>query len=173
VTACVQNTWGSTPEERARPLPCDRFLPDASALHRAVDVDAPAPTVFRWLCQLRAAPYSYDWIDNFGRRSPQQLIAGLDDLATGQRFMTIFELVDFEPDRQITLLMRGGRRLFGDLAVTYLVEPRGPGRSRVLVRLRWRQPSPLHAAVMPWLDLVMMRRQLLNLGRLAEAPAPS
>ena len=65
-------TWGSTPEERARGYACDVCVagPD-HALFRAVDVDAPAAVVFRWLCQLRVAPYSYDWIDNGGRESPR------------------------------------------------------------------------------------------------------
>ena len=67
-------TWGTTAAERTRPFPCDRWLPGADdALFRAVDVDAPARVVFRWLCQLRVAPYSYDWIDNFGRTSPRRL----------------------------------------------------------------------------------------------------
>src|SRR5262249_6937940 len=67
-------TWGSTPAERRMQFPCDRHLPACDdALFRAVSVAAPAPLLFRWLCQLRVAPYSYDWLDNFGRRSPRQL----------------------------------------------------------------------------------------------------
>jgi hypothetical protein len=87
-------------------FPCDRYLsPFDGAYFRAVAVHAPAPVVFRWLCQLRVAPYSYDWIDNFGRQSPRQLIAGLENLKVGQSVMTIFQLVDFEPNRHVTLLL--------------------------------------------------------------------
>lgn len=38
-------------------LPCDRHFADPEdAYFRAIDVAAPAPVLFRWLCQLRAAP---------------------------------------------------------------------------------------------------------------------
>jgi hypothetical protein len=136
-------------------LPCDDLLPDAkTVLHRAVDVDAPPSTVFRWLCQLKVAPYSYDLIDNFGRRSPRTPTPGADDLAPGQRVMTIFRLVVFEHDRHITIAR--GR----SIAVTYAVT-----RGRLLMRIRTRRKSRL----LPYLDLPMARKQLLTLKELAEA----
>jgi hypothetical protein len=168
-------TWGSTPKERALPFPCDRRLPGAPGTYwRAVDVDAAPQVVFRWLCQLRIAPYSYDWIDNFGRRSPGSLTPGLERLAAGQRFMTIFELVEFEQDRHVTLLLQRAPWAFGDVCVSYMVVPRPGERSRLLVKMRVRFPGGRFGArlmrrILPWLDLVMMRRQLLNLKRLAEA----
>lgn len=165
-------TWGSTPEERRLPFACDRHLPSADAAwFRAVDVDAPPAVVFRWLCQLRVAPYSYDWLDNFGRRSPQTLVPGLERLAVGQRVMTIFELVAFEPDRSVTILLCGTRWLFGDLAVTYAALPRGAAATRLVVKLVTRTSVPrrwIIGAIGAPLDLVMMRRQLLDLERLAE-----
>jgi hypothetical protein len=170
----VAHVWGSTAAERSLPMPCDGHLPDADAAYwRAVDVEAPASVVFRWLCQLRAAPYSYDWIDNWGRRSPQSLTPGLDRLAAGQTVMTIFELVEFERDRQLTLVLRRLRGTFGQIAVTYLADPRGDERCRLLVKLLIRFPAgPVRGRLvryaLPWGDLVMMRRQLLNLKRLAE-----
>src|SRR5438046_9978232 len=104
----VFGEWGSTAEERAAAYPCDGLVEEADAeLYRAVDVEAPQAVVFRWLCQLRAAPYSYDKLDNFGRRSPQELTPGLDRLEVGQRVATIFRLAEFEPGESLTILHRG------------------------------------------------------------------
>jgi hypothetical protein len=142
-------------------------------LFRAVDVDAPVAVTFRWLCQLRAAPYSYDKLDNLGRRSPQELTPGLDDLEVGQRFQTIFRLRSFETGRSLTMEHRG--RLFGRVVCTYRAEPVGDARSRIVVKLLAAYPRTLIGRllgpVLPPGDLVMMRRQLLNLKGLAEETA--
>ncbi len=170
----VAHTWGTTAGERSQPYPCDRYLPEPEAVYyRAVDVAAPAAILFRWLCQLRVAPYSYDWIDNLGRRSPQTLTPGLQELVAGQRVMSIFELVEFATERHLTVRMRQGRRLFGDVVVTYFIAgDRGVG-CRLIAKVLVRHPRgfPAHALSrwgLPWGDLVMMRRQLLNLKGLAE-----
>ena len=137
-------------------LPCDDVLPGAKlVVHRAVDVDAPPEAVFRWLCQLKVAPYSYDWIDNLGRRSPRELTPGAERLERGQRVMKLFRLVDFERDRQITVDWRG------EFVVTYAVLP-GRLYMRVLGRRHW----PLFR----FGDLIMARKQLLTLAELAREP---
>jgi hypothetical protein len=65
----VATAWGTDPAERAAAYRCDEIVPDpAEAWFRAVTVRASRPTVFRWLCQLRVAPYSYDLLDNGSRR---------------------------------------------------------------------------------------------------------
>ncbi len=164
--------WGSTPHERALALPCDELVPDADeALFRAVDVEAEPATVFRWLCQLRLAPYSYDRLDNGGRRSPQALTPGAERLEVGQRVMQIFTLTHFERDRSITVLSQG--RLFGRVGCTYAALPTTAGHSRLLVKmLILHSPGlaglPMRLLLAPG-DLLMMRRQLLNLKGLAEA----
>jgi hypothetical protein len=166
---------GLRPGETELDFPCDRYLPGAEDVYyRAIDVDAPPTVLFRWLCQLRVAPYSYDWIDNFGRRSPRGLTTGLGDLHVGQRFMTIFELVEFESDVQITLSIRRLRRVFGSVAGTYLIRARDSQRSRLVIKLVVRHPggrveSRLRARLLPHGDLVMMRKQLRTLKSLAEA----
>ena len=170
------NEWGSTAEERASTWPCDPLLPGANlVLYRSVGVAAPADVVFRWLCQLRIAPYSYDWLDNRGRRSPHELTPGVDELEVGQRVMRIFELVDFTTGEQITLRCRTS--LFGDLVVTYWVRATDAATSRIAVKLLGRHRRDLLGLmwrlVLPAGDLVMMRRQLLTLGDLAATEARS
>lgn len=166
-------TWGSTEEERADSYPCDHWLSDPDdSLWRAIDVAAPPAVVFRWLCQLRAAPYSYDWIDNYGRQSPQTLTPGLENLAVGQSVMRLFELVDFTPGRQMTA--RTKPSAFGVFVATYAVTPVDARRSRIIVKLIMRYAMllrPVWRWLMPFGDWVMMRSQLLNLKALAEKTA--
>ena len=163
--------WGSTAEERGEKLACDDLVPDPKLiLLRAVDIDAPRPLVYRWLCQLRYAPYSYDLIDNLGRRSPQELTPAAERLELGQRMVAIFKLAHFEPDEQLTLESRS--RLLGHVALTYLVRDRGADASRLVLRIAWGPPRlPGARQALALGDLVMSRRQLLNLKRLAERDA--
>jgi hypothetical protein len=165
---------GLRPGEEALAFACDSYLPGAEETYfRAIDVAAPPEVLFRWLCQLRAAPYSYDWLDNFGRRSPRELTPGLERLAVGQRFMTIFDLVEFEQDVHITLLCARFRRIFGEVAGTYLIVPSEKGCCRLVVKIAVRHPGnrlepALRRRFLPWGDLVMMRKQLRTLKALAE-----
>jgi hypothetical protein len=160
--------WGSTADERGQRFPCDDHVArPTGVLFRAIDVAAAPELTFAWLCQLRVAPYSYDWIDNFGRRSPRRRDTSNERLALNQRVMTIFRLVAFQRNEHITLLI-DRTRVFGDLAGSYCVRP-SPIGSRIVVKLVYRLPpcSPLRWLLPPG-DLVMMRKQLLTLKQLAE-----
>lgn len=166
--------WRATAAEVAAEYPCDRFVTGPSvACYRAADANADAAGLFRWICQLRVAPYSYDLLDNLGRPSPRTLTPELHRLEVGQTFMQIFELVDFTPDRQVTLAIsdRRSRRLFGDLAVSYVANPVGPKASRLVVKLAMPiEPGPLEGVrryLLAWGDLLMMRKQVRTLAGLA------
>ncbi len=104
--------WGTTPAERRSHFGCEELVAEPDdVLFRGVDVAAPPPIAYRWICQMRIAPYSYDLLDNRGRQSPQRLISGLDDLEPGQRIASIFRVVSFEPGRRVTMLSKG--KVFG------------------------------------------------------------
>src|SRR5262245_42381118 len=103
----LSHVWGTEPLERTLDFACSRFVScPADTLFRGITIAAPPSVVFRWLCQMRVAPYSYDWIDNLGRQSPRQLIPGLDDLAVGQEVMRDFEIVDFVRDQHLTIRLK-------------------------------------------------------------------
>jgi hypothetical protein len=156
----IGDRWGATDAELAAVRPCDALLAaGATQADRAISIAAPPATVFRWLCQLRAAPYSYDLLDNFGRHSPRTLTPGLDELAPGQRFMSIFRLYSFAPGEHVTLRSRTN-------AVTYAVAPEGAG-SRLAVRIRFAGSRLLVAPLLLG-DVVMMRKQLRTLKERAE-----
>ena len=82
----IGDRWGVTDDEVALAYGCDRFVagPGLRAW-RGVTVHASAAELWRWVCQIRAAPYSYDWVDNLGRRSPDVLI-DLPEPVVGEPF---------------------------------------------------------------------------------------
>lgn len=169
-------TWGVSPRETNIPYPCDRRLINFDdTLFRGITICAGPQTIYRWLCQMRIAPYSYDWIDNFGRKSPEKLTPGLDDLEIGQTVMTIFNIVDFKPNTHLTIRINKnilGRQIAADGVVTYLIHPINRTECRLLVKLLVLYPKGvmgmLSRAILPLGDLIMMRRQLLNFKRLSE-----
>ena len=145
-------------------MACDALAPQAAVrADRAITIDASPPIVFAWLCQLRMAPYSYDLVDNFGRRSPRTRNAELEHLEVGQRFMTMFALQSFVDGEHITLRSKG-------VAVTYAVRAEASG-ARLHVRVLF-EGSPLVGRLLALGDLVMMRKQLLTLKSLAERERP-
>jgi hypothetical protein len=87
-----QHRWGATDEEVAAALPGDELIPDAASTTRAIAIAAPPERVWPWLVQLgygRAGWYSYDRIDNDGRRSADRVVPGLQDLAVGDQILMI------------------------------------------------------------------------------------
>jgi len=124
---------------------------------------------------MRVAPYSYDWLDNLGRKSPGKLTPGLDAVEVGQEFMKIFELIDHETDRHLTMRMKQdapGCKLFGDTVVSYVILSENERSCRLIAKLLIRYPKGILGSILrlelPPGDWIMMRRQLLNFRKLSE-----
>lgn len=174
-TSALPKFWGTTLSEESSGHPAAAFVTHPYEVWiRAIDVDADPTTVFRWLCQVRVAPYSYDLLDNLGRRSPRALTAGADQLAVGEWAM-IGRIVAFEPGRSFTVVSsRHSDLVFGGpIVLTYAVEPpvSETARARIVVHLAVTARSRvarLRRMLLAWGDLVMMRKQLLTLAELAE-----
>jgi hypothetical protein len=160
----IADRWGVSAAEVARSYPCDAVVPrPAVQAWRGVSIAAAPSTVWPWVVQIRLAPYSYDWLDNLGRRSPQEL-RRLGDPQPGQNFTTAIgrpmgEVLSVDPGVQLTGRIAGA-------VLSYLVVPQN-GSTRLLLKIvmaGFRAAAPIITVG----DLVMARRQLLNLKRLAE-----
>ena len=160
----IGDRWGVSAADVAKSYPCDDFVSRAAVqAWRGVSVAAPSAIVWPWVAQIRLAPYSYDWIDNVGRQSPQQLRA-LPDPVPGEPFTTaagrrIGRVLSAAPGREFTGTIAG-------VFISYVLEPDDQG-TRLLMKLvaaRGRWFAPLFSVG----DLVMARRQLLNIKALAE-----
>lgn len=161
----IGDRWGVSEEETSRSYPCDGFVaaPTLRAW-RGVSVHAPPAALWPWVAQVRLAPYSYDWIDNRGRRSPREL-AGLPEPVAGERFTTaggrqLGRIVSVDPGEQLTATIMGAY-------MSYVLVPAGQDGTRLLLKVVSRA-SRLAATGLSAGDLIMARRQLLNLKRLAE-----
>ena len=89
--------------------------------------------------------------------------------------MTLFELVDYAHNEHLTMRTKKDRPIsgiFGDVVVSYMIIPKKNGGCRLLVKLLVQYPRGLPGRVMrlllPWGDLIMMRRQLCNFKKLSE-----
>jgi hypothetical protein len=164
----IGDRWNVTDDEVARHYRCDDFVgaPTLQAW-RGITVDTTPETLWPWVGQIRLAPYSYDWIDNLGRRSPQQLM-GLPEPVIGEPFTTAAtkrfgRILAVEPPKQLTGEIIGA-------CISYVLVPEGQ-TTRLLMKII----TPMTRWLTPWLsvgDLIMARRQLLNLKCLAERTQP-
>jgi hypothetical protein len=166
----IGDRWGVTPTETTRRYPCDDLVPDpVLEAWRGVTVRARPEHVWPWVAQIRLAPYSYDWIDNLGRRSPQNL-RGMPEPVVGESFTSALggrrcgRIIAVESGKHLTGAIMGA-------VMSYMLVRVGDGlQTRLLLKVvtaRGRTIAPLLSVG----DLIMARRQLLNLAALAERTA--
>lgn len=164
----IGDRWGATQAEILRRYPCDEIVPaPAMQAWRAVTVKARPERVWPWVAQVRLAPYSYDWIDNLGRRSPQHLMR-LPEPVAGEPFTT----VGGRPAGRI-IAVGPGEHLTGQImgAVLSYVLVAEDQWTRLLLKVVVAHARRVITPLLCLGDLVMARRQLLNLARLAEQSA--
>jgi len=171
-------SWGAARDEVSRPMAGDELClrPQLKAT-RAVTIDAPPEDIWPWLVQWgwnRAGFYSYDLLDNLGRRSAEEILPEFQRLAVGDWVpmsakttpYTAFRVTRLEPGRLMLWEKASGTWL-------WLVEPAGPGRARLITRMRgryrWTRPTIVTELIlMEIADPFMMRRCLLGIKQRAE-----
>jgi hypothetical protein len=174
-----QLTWGATSQEVSRPLPGDELVarPTFNAT-RAISIAAAPEQVWPWLLQVgltRAGWYSYDILDNLGRRSARRIIPELQGLAPG-------DVVPMSPDGKQGMRvhsMDAPRSMVwgtpGETTWAWQLDRHSDGSTRLITRVRsryrWLSPSIAFSALLEFGDIWMMRKMLLNIRDRAEQGA--
>ena len=161
----IGDRWGVSEAEVARAYPCDQFMRRPHhELWRGVTIDATPARVWPWLRQVQLAPYSYDWIDNLGRRSPRTVIDRRDP-TPGERFSSIGgrygvgRILSAVPNEQLTATIMG--------AVMSYVLVADADRTRLLLKILVPRDH-WYARPLALGDWPMARRQLMNFKALTE-----
>jgi hypothetical protein len=169
--------WGSTPEERAAPMPGDGYFTDRRpayvAMTRGISIMAPPAVVWMWLAQLGrgAGWYSYDAIDNAGLRSARHIVSWIPPPELGDA-SPIGYLRHIDPGHELTWWVPGTRfvgatsRLATDIRLT----PRGSG-SRLVIRMSADAAGAMAQPalwVFRFIDSIMAIRQLTGIAKRAE-----
>jgi proline iminopeptidase len=187
--------WGATDEELRRTFPGGDLIPGGRrGATMAVTIDGPPSEVWPWLVQMgvdRAGWYSWDRLDNFGRRSAERIHPEWQAIAVGDHLTAMpdgsewWEVAALEPERFLCLRMSldlrgrpfdptGPRpRYSTDSTWAFLLDELPGGRSRLVVsgywslQPRWLQPLASVAVLEPshW---IMQMRQFRNLRRHVE-----
>ncbi len=174
-------SWGATSGEASRPMAGDDLCPRPHLnATRAVTIAAGPEDVWPWLVQWgwhRAGFYSYDLLDNLGRRSARQILPQYQRLQAGDWVpmsgkttpYTAYRVVRLEPGKLMLWEKRGGTWL-------WLLEPDGAGHTRLITRLRsryaWTRPTIVVELILMEIgDPFMMRRCLLGIRQRAEQHA--
>jgi hypothetical protein len=174
-----QLKWGSTREELERLMPGDEIVkrPMFNAT-RAVTINARPEDIWPWLVQIgfgRAGWYSYDVLDNLGRRSAERIRPDLQHIQPG-------DLVPIGPGKSSGMWVKGfvqdrwilwWTKKNDQTTWAWALYQMPDGATRLVTRVRapysWRQPLSL--VWLPMLELAdfpMMRKCLLGIKRRAE-----
>ena len=176
----------ATRRERISPLPGDSLIAHAAqALTYAITVACPPHEVWPWLAQMgsgsRAGWYSYDGIDNGGRRSIDRILRKLQDVAVGTTFPPLpgiddgLTVVQFEREANLVLAWRSDRQGPPRITWAFVLESRRPAETRLIVRARATYITRAEAVPfwMAWPfvhcgHFLMQRKQLLGIADRAE-----
>ena len=176
--------WGATVEEIDGAVVGDDICPDARLVAtRCITIAAPPGEVFPWIRQMgfgRAGWYSWDLLDNLGRRSASEIHPEWQNVATGDSVPggpIDFTAAIVDPPRSFVLMVGSRddatRRLSFTLAYDLRDHPSG---TRLVTRVRARIDVPggrlLESCVLGPSDGFMLRRQLRQLARRAARHSP-
>jgi hypothetical protein len=178
--------WGATPEEIQSTVVGDDLCTDATLIAtRCITIAAPPEDVFPWIRQMglgRAGWYSYDWIDNFGRKSAVSIHEEWQDVHSGDLVpagLMSFTAAIVTAPHSFVLEVKNGKKSKPRLHFTLAYELRAiPEGTRLVTRMRSHINLPggkiIERLILGPGDGIMLRRQLLTLrARITSAATSS
>jgi hypothetical protein len=173
----ILSHWGATDAEINGPVVGDEICPDAREVAtRCITCNASPDVVFAWIRQMgfgKAGWYSYDWIDNLGRRSASTINPDWQNVHSGDTVPggpINFEAVIVDTPRAFVLRVEPKGAMRSRLCFSLAYELRDdPAGTRLVTRMRARIDVPggrflEHFLLGPG-DGIMLRKQLLNIAR--------
>ena len=169
--------WGSTPEEINQPVVGDHLCAEAHLVAtRSITIATTPRNVFPWIRQMglgRAGWYSYDWLDNFGRKSATEIRSEWQSVKSGDRIpagpISFTATIVDEPRHFVLEIKSFGKknpRLHFTLAYELRDDPLG---TRLVTRMRSRINLPFgklfEKIILGPGDGLMVRKQLLTIAR--------
>ena len=169
--------WGATTEEIHSSVVGDNLCRDATLIAtRSITISAPPKDVFPWIRQMgfgRAGWYSYDWIDNLGRRSATKVHEEWQSVESGDKIPSgpiSFTAAIVEEPRHFVLEIKSLGKKSPKLHFTLAYELRDdPQGTRLVTRMRSHIALPFGSLFERFIlgpgDGIMLRRQLLTINR--------
>ena len=169
--------WGATTEEIHGSVVGDNLCRDETLIAtRSITISAPPKDVFPWIRQMgfgRAGWYSYDWIDNLGRKSATKVHEEWQSVESGDKVPSgpfSFTAAIVEAPRHFVLEIKSLGKKSPKLHFTLAYELRDdPQGTRLVTRMRSHIKLPFGSLFERFIlgpgDGIMLRRQLLTINR--------
>jgi hypothetical protein len=149
---------------------------DCRELLWCIEIHANPLDIFVWLKQLRIAPYSYDFIDNRCRKSPDYIIKNLPPLKVNTHYLLAFHISEFEENSfivcrfcepinpPINLYMKG-------LFIEYRIVVQGT-KTKLWCKIKGYFNTDISSKgfffIFSVVNKIMMTKQLKNIKKLSE-----
>jgi len=169
--------WGATAEEISSSMVGDDLCSDATVVAtRSITIGAAPQEVFPWIRQMgfgRGGWYSYDWLDNLGRKSATTIHDEWQSVEAGDKIPSgpiSFTAAIVDAPRHFVLEIQSLGKKSPKLHFTLTYELRdNPQGTRLVTRMRSRINLPLGSLFEKLIlgpgDGIMLRRQLLNIKK--------
>jgi hypothetical protein len=176
--------WGATHEEIHSSVVGDDLCSDATLIAtRSITIGARPQEVFPWIRQMgfgRAGWYSYDWLDNLGRKSATRVHEEWQSVNSGDKVpsgpISFTAAIVDAPHHfvlEIKSLSKKSPKLHFTLAYELRDDPQG---TRLVTRMRSHCSFPFgflfEKLILGPGDGLMLRRQLLTISKNASRSTP-